>query len=157
MELAAGKRRAVRLRLAGGGAFPDPDRARVLFDTGTNRQAFFLGHVDKYSWKDTGSSFGLSDTLAAQLWGQLQMREQILAKRRAVWERYAELVAPLAAATEPFRAGKKTGTVGVSANLGIVTASAEATEEVVEIRRHREAVRRPAGAPARRSRSGRGP
>lgn len=75
----------------------DVDRARVLFDKGTNRQAFFLGHVDKYSWKDTGSSFGLSDTLAAQLWGQLQMREQILAKRRAVWERYAELVAPLAA------------------------------------------------------------
>ena len=74
----------------------DVDRARVLYDKGTNRQAFFLGHVDKYSWKDTGSSFGLSDTLAAQLWGQLEKREQILAKRRAVWERYAALVAPLA-------------------------------------------------------------
>lgn len=75
----------------------DVDRARVLYDKGTNRQAFFLGHVDKYSWKDTGSSFGLSDTLAAQLWGQLEKREQILAKRRAVWERYAAMVAPLAA------------------------------------------------------------
>lgn len=74
----------------------DVDRARVLYDKGTNRQAFFLGHVDKYSWKDTGSSFGLSDTLAAQLWGQLEKREQILAKRRAVWERYAALVGPLA-------------------------------------------------------------
>ena len=31
LERAAGKRRPVRLRLAGGGAFPHPDRARVLF------------------------------------------------------------------------------------------------------------------------------
>lgn len=74
----------------------DVDRARILFDKGTDRQAFFLGQVDKYSWKDTGSSFGLSDTLAAQLFGQLEMREQILRKRRAVWERYVALVAPLA-------------------------------------------------------------
>lgn len=74
----------------------DVDRARILFDKGTDRQAFFLGQVDKYTWKDTGSSFGLSDTLAAQLYGQLEMREQILAKREAVWNRYAELVAPLA-------------------------------------------------------------
>lgn len=74
----------------------DVDRARVLFDKGTDRQAFFLGQVDKYSWKDTGSSFGLSDTLAAQLYGQLQVRDRILGKRRAVWERYAALVAPLA-------------------------------------------------------------
>lgn len=74
----------------------DVDRARVLYDKGTDRQAFFLGQVDKYSWKDTGSSFGLSDTLAAQLFGQLEKREQILTKRRAVWERYDELVRPLA-------------------------------------------------------------
>jgi dTDP-4-amino-4,6-dideoxygalactose transaminase len=74
----------------------DVDRARVLFDKGTNRQAFFLGQVDKYSWKDTGSSFGLSDTLAAQLWGQLEVRDRIQGKRQAVWERYAALVAPLA-------------------------------------------------------------
>ena len=57
--------------------------------------AFLLGQVDKYSWKDTGSSFGLSDTLAAQLFGQLEVRDQVLAKRQAVWDRYAALVAPL--------------------------------------------------------------
>ena len=43
----------------------DLPRARVHYDKGTDRQAFFLGQVDKYSWRDTGSSFGLSDTLAA--------------------------------------------------------------------------------------------
>ena len=47
----------------------DVDRARVLYDKGTNRRAFMLGQVDKYTWKDTGSSFGLSDVLAAYLLG----------------------------------------------------------------------------------------
>jgi dTDP-4-amino-4,6-dideoxygalactose transaminase len=75
----------------------DIDRARVLYDKGTNRRAFFLGQVDKYSWKDTGSSFGLSDLLAAHLFGQLEQREVILARRKAVFERYVELLSPHAA------------------------------------------------------------
>ena len=53
----------------------DVDRARVLYDKGTNRRAFMLGQVDKYTWKDTGSSFGLSDVLAAYLLAQLEQRE----------------------------------------------------------------------------------
>ena len=64
----------------------DVDRARVLYDKGTNRRAFFLGQVDKYSWVDTGSSFGLSDLLAATLFAQLEKRDQIQAKRRHVHE-----------------------------------------------------------------------
>lgn len=72
----------------------DVDRARVLYDKGTNRRAFTLGQVDKYSWKDTGSSFGLSDTLAAYLFAQLEQATVIQAKRQAVFERYAALLAP---------------------------------------------------------------
>ncbi len=72
----------------------DVDRARVLYDKGTNRQAFFLGQVDKYTWKDVGSSFGLSDTLAAYLYGQLEQRRVIQAKRRAVFDRYDQLLTP---------------------------------------------------------------
>lgn len=40
------------------------------------------------------------------------------------------IVAALAAAEEPFRPGKKSAKVGVSANLGIVTASAETAQEI---------------------------
>ena len=72
----------------------DVDRVHVLYDKGTNRRAFFLGQVDKYSWMDTGSSFGLADSLAAYLWAQLEQREVILNKRRAVWDRYFELLKP---------------------------------------------------------------
>lgn len=72
----------------------DIDRARVLYDKGTNRRAFHLGQVDKYSWKDIGSSFGLSDTLAAYLTAQLEQRDAIQGKRRTVFDRYAEALAP---------------------------------------------------------------
>jgi len=64
------------------------DRARILYDKGTNRRAFLLGQVDKYSWVDTGSSFGLSDLLAAILLAQLEKRDQIQAKRQHVHESY---------------------------------------------------------------------
>jgi dTDP-4-amino-4,6-dideoxygalactose transaminase len=74
----------------------DIDRAHVLYDKGTNRRAFMLGEVDKYSWVDTGASFGLSDLLAAYLLGQLERRETILAKRRAVHDAYQGLLEPVA-------------------------------------------------------------
>ena len=72
----------------------DVDRARVLYDKGTNRRAFMLGQVDKYSWKDTGSSFGLSDTLAAYLTAQLEQREEIQRRRRAVCDQYRLTLEP---------------------------------------------------------------
>ena len=74
----------------------DVARARVLYDKGTDRQAFFLGLVDKYSWRDNGSSFGLSDTLAAALVGQLEVAEEIQAQRRRVFDRYRALLSPVA-------------------------------------------------------------
>lgn len=69
----------------------DPDdvgRAWVHYDKGTDRQAFMQGEVDKYSWRDTGSSFGLADPLAAILLAQLEEREVIQGRRRSVFERY---------------------------------------------------------------------
>jgi dTDP-4-amino-4,6-dideoxygalactose transaminase len=74
----------------------DLARAHVLYDKGTNRRAFMLGEVDKYSWQDIGSSFGLSEVLTAMLYGQLEQREVILAKRRWVSECYEALLAPIA-------------------------------------------------------------
>jgi dTDP-4-amino-4,6-dideoxygalactose transaminase len=72
----------------------DVDRAHTLLDKGTNRRQFAQGEVDKYTWVDTGSSFGMSDLLAAFLLGQLEMRDETLAKRRLVAETYASLLAP---------------------------------------------------------------
>jgi dTDP-4-amino-4,6-dideoxygalactose transaminase len=74
----------------------DVDRARVLYDKGTNRRAFMLGQVDKYTWKDTGSSFGLSDVLAAYLLAQLEQRDVIQGKRRLLHEHYDAALSPRA-------------------------------------------------------------
>jgi len=72
----------------------DVDRARVLYDKGTNRHAFMLGQVDRYTWKDTGSSFGLSDVLAAYLLAQLEKRDTIQDKRRALHDHYMSALSP---------------------------------------------------------------
>ena len=68
------------------------ERAEIMREKGTNRSRFFRGQVDKYSWVDIGSSYVMSDVLAAFLYGQLEVWRQIQEKRRSIWLRYdAEL------------------------------------------------------------------
>ncbi|MCE9611235.1 MAG: dTDP-4-amino-4,6-dideoxygalactose transaminase [Chthoniobacter sp.] len=66
------------------------ERAEILREKGTDRSRFFRGQVDKYSWVDLGSSYVISDLLAAFLFAQLEARASIQAKRQRVWERYAQ-------------------------------------------------------------------
>lgn len=63
-------------------------RAEVIREKGTDRSRFFRGEVDKYGWVDLGSSYVVSDVLAAFLFGQLERWEWIQARRREIWERY---------------------------------------------------------------------
>jgi dTDP-4-amino-4,6-dideoxygalactose transaminase len=74
------------------------ERAEILREKGTNRSKFFRGQVDKYTWVDLGSSWVLSDVLGATLVAQLEARETIQARRRRIWERYAEGLADWARA-----------------------------------------------------------
>ncbi|NMB90347.1 MAG: dTDP-4-amino-4,6-dideoxygalactose transaminase [Chloroflexi bacterium] len=64
------------------------DRAEIIREKGTNRSRFFRGMVDKYTWVDAGSSYLLSDILAAVLYAQLEKRDEIQSKRQHVWEYY---------------------------------------------------------------------
>ncbi|MBK8027342.1 MAG: dTDP-4-amino-4,6-dideoxygalactose transaminase [Chloroflexi bacterium] len=64
------------------------ERAEILREKGTNRSRFFRGQVDKYTWVDVGSSYLPSELLAAFLLAQLEARDDIQVKRRALWERY---------------------------------------------------------------------
>jgi len=64
------------------------ERAEIIREKGTNRSRFFRGQVDKYTWVDVGSSYLMSDVLAAFLYGQLEALETIQSKRRQIWERY---------------------------------------------------------------------
>ena len=71
------------------------ERSLVLRDKGTDRGLFLRGEVDKYSWVDLGSSYGLGELGAAFLWAQLECSQQVLADRRAVWNAYHERFAAL--------------------------------------------------------------
>jgi dTDP-4-amino-4,6-dideoxygalactose transaminase len=74
------------------------ERAEIIREKGTDRSRFFRGEVDKYTWVDVGSSFLLSDILAAFLYAQLEARETIQAKRKRVWDYYYENLKDWAAA-----------------------------------------------------------
>lgn len=65
-------------------------RAEILREKGTDRSRFFRGEVDKYTWVDVGSSYLPSDLLAAFLAAQLEAREAVQARRRAIWEAYRD-------------------------------------------------------------------
>jgi len=64
------------------------ERAEIIREKGTDRSQFYRGQVDKYSWRDIGSSFLPSGILAAFLFEQLSAREFIQNKRRRIFERY---------------------------------------------------------------------
>lgn len=70
------------------------ERAEVLREKGTNRSRFMRGQVDKYTWVDAGSSWVMSDLLAAVLVGQLERFDQIYDQRMTVWNRYWDALAP---------------------------------------------------------------
>ena len=64
------------------------ERAEVIREKGTDRSKFFRGQIDKYSWTDRGSSYVMSDILAACLCAQLLESEMIQEKRSERWEFY---------------------------------------------------------------------
>jgi len=72
----------------------DLERANILSDKGTNRQAFLSGVTDKYTWIDDGSSFRLSNLLAAFLLGQLEHRTYISNQRHKLTKIYQVLLEP---------------------------------------------------------------
>lgn len=60
----------------------------MIRDKGTNRKAFLRGEVDKYSWVSVGSSYVLSDVLAAILRVQLSKRTAIIAAHKWLASQY---------------------------------------------------------------------
>ena len=64
------------------------ERAEILREKGTDRTKFLRGQVDKYTWVDVGSSWVISDLLAAILFGQLSRADDIYTQRMNIWNRY---------------------------------------------------------------------
>ncbi|GAB3413592.1 dTDP-4-amino-4,6-dideoxygalactose transaminase [Erwinia aphidicola] len=73
------------------------ERAEIVREKGTNRSQFFRGQVDKYTWRDIGSSYLMADLQAAYLWAQLESAERINQQRLRLWQNYHDALQPLAA------------------------------------------------------------
>ena len=71
------------------------ERAEILQEKGTNRSQFIRGRVDKYTWRDIGSSYLLSEINAAYLSVQFEHAEEIKRNRLRSWELYLKGLKPL--------------------------------------------------------------
>jgi dTDP-4-amino-4,6-dideoxygalactose transaminase len=68
------------------------NRAEIVWEKGTNRAEFFRGQVNKYGWKDIGSSFLPSELNSAFLFAQLENMNTIQSKRKDLWKAYNEVL-----------------------------------------------------------------
>jgi len=73
------------------------ERAEIIREKGTNRSQFFRGQVDKYTWRDIGSSYLMADLQAAYLWAQLEEANRINEQRLRLWQNYYDALQPVAA------------------------------------------------------------
>ena len=99
------------------------ERAEIIREKGTNRSAFFRGEVDKYNWRDKGSSFLAPDYVAAFLWAQLEALKKIQSKRMKIWNQYYQALKPLAD-SGLFKLPAITDEIGHNAHLFYLVTSA---------------------------------
>lgn len=66
-------------------------RAEVIWEKGTDRTRFARGEVDKYTWRDIGSSYLPSELTAAFLYAQLEAAKELTDARLALWNSYQTL------------------------------------------------------------------
>ncbi|GLO67081.1 MULTISPECIES: dTDP-4-amino-4,6-dideoxygalactose transaminase [Oceanobacillus] len=71
------------------------ERAEIIQEKGTDRSKFVRGEVDKYTWRDIGSSYLTSELNAAYLSVQLDQAEVINQDRLAAWYLYQKGLKPL--------------------------------------------------------------
>ncbi|WBX82151.1 dTDP-4-amino-4,6-dideoxygalactose transaminase [Virgibacillus salarius] len=64
------------------------ERAEMIHEKGTNRSQFIRGEIDKYTWRDVGSSYLLSEINAAYLSVQLEHASKIHHDRLHSWNQY---------------------------------------------------------------------
>ena len=65
------------------------ERAEIIREKGTNRNKFFRGEIDKYTWVDYGSSYLPSELNCAYLYPQLKKADEINNIRLSSWNYYA--------------------------------------------------------------------
>ncbi|MBQ6779615.1 MAG: dTDP-4-amino-4,6-dideoxygalactose transaminase [Treponema sp.] len=73
----------------------DFEKAEIIREKGTDRSRFLRGQIDKYTWRDYGSSYLPSDLNAAYLWAQLEQSDTIQNYRMNIWNTYKKAFSDL--------------------------------------------------------------
>jgi dTDP-4-amino-4,6-dideoxygalactose transaminase len=63
-------------------------KAHKIIQKGTDRNEFLNGHVDKYTWKEIGSSYVPSDILMSLLYSKLLQMDDSQLRRKKIYELY---------------------------------------------------------------------
>jgi dTDP-4-amino-4,6-dideoxygalactose transaminase len=71
------------------------ERAEIIRERGTNRNQFFRGEIDVYTWVDIGSSYVPAEINCAFLLAQLEMIDEITKKRQSIHQFYHAALQPL--------------------------------------------------------------
>lgn len=66
-------------------------KAEMVREKGTDRSLFLKGMVDKYTWREMGSSYLPAELPVALLYSQLMKYDEIMTKRMYVWNTYHAL------------------------------------------------------------------
>ncbi len=68
------------------------ERAEIIREKGTNRTQYFRGEINKYSWVDIGSSYLLSELIAAYLYAKLELASEAQKVRLRIWNTYYQML-----------------------------------------------------------------
>lgn len=66
------------------------ETAEATYWNGTNRAEFEVGKADEYTWIAPGLNCQMSEVLAALLWSQLELRNDIQARRMEICALYRD-------------------------------------------------------------------
>jgi TDP-4-keto-6-deoxy-D-glucose transaminase len=114
------------------------ERAEVLREKGTNRSRFFRGQVDKYTWVDIGSSYLMSDLLAAFLTAQLESFEAIQTARSRIWDAYRSHLGDWAASAGFGMPAPPTHTAHPAHLFGVIAPDLATRTAFIEHMRHHD-------------------
>jgi len=73
----------------------DLEKAKYIYERGTDRSKVVAGIKNKYEWVDTGSSFEMTELSAAVLLSQLEDYEKIFKIRKEIYQSYQKGLAKL--------------------------------------------------------------
>lgn len=70
------------------------ERAKLVWEKGTNASDYRRGLIEKYQWVDIGSSFLPSELTASALFAQMNYSKYILDCKRSAWAAYSNMLRP---------------------------------------------------------------